>query len=95
VLPRGPVLSTCCHWWQTKSGGFLREGHPASCKWLQQVVNPTVKLLLTKYKDIFNEDVKPMEGPKMTIKLKDDARPKCILTAQPCPAHCSKELVRF
>jgi hypothetical protein len=27
-----PVSSTCRHRRQTRSGGFLREGHPASCK---------------------------------------------------------------
>jgi hypothetical protein len=30
-----------------------------------------LQTLYQKYKDVFNEDVKPMEGPEMTIKLKE------------------------
>jgi hypothetical protein len=36
-----------------------------------KAVNPMSSCFLTKYKDIFSEDVKPMEGPEMTIKLKE------------------------
>jgi hypothetical protein len=56
----------------------------------KKAADPQVADLVVKFKDVFNEDVKPMEGPEMTIKLKSDARPKRILTARPCPAHLQR-----
>jgi hypothetical protein len=46
----------------------------------KKAVNPLVKLhsLWNKFKGIFSEDVKPMEGPEVTIKPKSGTRPKRI-----------------
>jgi transposase InsO family protein len=63
---------------------------PPAASGRKKAVDPQVADLVVKYKDVFNEDVKPMEGPEMTIKLKSDARPKRILTARPCPAHLQR-----
>jgi hypothetical protein len=49
-----------------------------------------VEAFIKKYQDVFSEDVKPMDGPEMTIKLKEGVRPKRVLTARPCPAHLQR-----
>jgi transposase InsO family protein len=56
----------------------------------KQAGDPLVEAFIKKYRDVFSEDVKPMDGPEMTIKLKEGVRPKRVLTARPCPAHLQK-----